>query len=200
MLDSPSIAIAVEAASLKRWTVEDYHRMSELGILEASERTELIAGQITVMAAKGAPHVTALRLLATQLDPFLRDRPFFAITQDPIHLNHLSEPEPDLAIVRGIALDYTSQHPHPQDIALIVEVADSTLRQDCTIKDKLYAQAGIPDYWVQDLKNQQLHIFREPTAIGYRSRTILSMPNRVSPLAFPELSLDLGSIFPPFSS
>lgn len=199
MLDSPSIAIAVEAASLRRWTAKDYHRMSELGILEASERTELIAGQITVMAAKGTPHVTALRLLATQLDAFLRDRSFFAITQDPIHLNNLSEPEPDLAIVRGSALNYASQHPQPEDIALIVEIADSTLKQDCTIKDKLYAQAGITEYWVQDLKNQQLHIFRAPTAIGYRSRTILSTPNRASPLAFPELSLDLESIFPPFS-
>ncbi len=199
MLDLPSIAIAVEPTSLERWTVDAYHQMSALGILETGERTELIAGQITVMTAKGTPHVSALRLLATHLDAFLLDRPFFAITQDPIHLDDLSEPEPDLAVVRGRALDYASHHPQPEDIALIVEVADSTLKQDCTIKDKLYAQAGITNYWVQDLKNQQLHVFRKPTASSYGSHTILSMPNQASPLAFPKLNLELSSIFPPFS-
>lgn len=187
--------------SLKRWTVQDYHHMSELGILNSNERTELINGQIVLMAAKGTPHVTSLHLLANAL----RDRlgsaaPIPLIrTQDPIQLDDFSEPEPDLAIVKGTILDYADRHPRPDRVDLIVEVADSTLKQDCEIKDKLYAQAGIADYWVLDLKNRQLHIFRNPTPTGYTSHLILTEPNQASPLAFPSIAIDLTSILPPVS-
>ncbi len=118
-------------------------------------------------------------------------------TQDPIQLDNFSEPEPDLAIVKGTVLDYTEHHPYPEDIYLVVEVADSTLKQDCEVKDKFYAHAGIMEYWVVDLKNRQLNIFRNPTATGYTDRLILSEPNRYSPLAFPNISIDLTSILPP---
>ncbi|MGB3790546.1 MAG: Uma2 family endonuclease [Phormidesmis sp.] len=195
-LDQPS-TIALEPAKLKRWTVETYNRMSELGILASHERTELIMGQIVVMAAKGTPHITALRLLAQQLDQFLADRPFFASTQDPIALDDLSELEPDLAILRGEILDYNNKHPQPQDVVLITEIADSTLRQDCEVKDKVYARANIPEYWVLDLKNYQLHIFQQPTADGYGSHLILSTAGNVSPLAFPEMAIAISFIFPP---
>jgi Uma2 family endonuclease len=79
----------------------------------------------------------------------------------------------------------------------VVEVADSTLKQDCEIKDKLYAQAGIADYWVVDLKNRQLHIFRNPTPTGYTSHLILSEPSEIFPLAFPHISISLTAILPP---
>ena len=189
--------VTLEPSSLKRWTVEDYHRMSELGILNPDERTELIAGQIILMAAKGIPHVTAIRLLATALDELLADQSAFVSTQDPIQLDNYSEPEPDLAIIKGTILDYADHHPRPDEIYLVVEVADSTLKQDCEIKDKVYAQARIDDYWVLDLKNRQLHIFRNPTATGYTSHLILKEPNQVSPLAFPDLIFSLTSILPP---
>jgi Uma2 family endonuclease len=173
--------------------------MSELGILDEDERTELIAGQITLMAAKGTPHVTALRLLATALDELLADHSVFVITQDPIQLDDFSEPEPDLVIVKGTILDYVDHHPRRDQIDLVVEVADSTLKQDCEVKDKVYAQAGIADYWVLDVKNRQLHIFGQPTPTGYTSHLILKEPNSVSLLAFPHLRLTLTSILPPVS-
>ena len=173
--------------------------MSELGILDPNERTELIAGQITLMAAKGTPHVTALRLLATTLDGLLADFDVFVSTQDPIQLDDFSEPEPDLAIVRGTVLDYAERHPRPSEVCLVVEVADWTLKYDCQTKDKLYAQAGITDYWVLDVKNRQLHIFRNPTPTGYSSHLILAEPNQATPLAFPTLILSLTSILPPIS-
>ena len=191
----PEILLAPD--NLKRWTVEEYHRLSEVGLLSPIERTELIAGQIILMAAKGTPHVTALRLLALQFDEFLRNQPYFASTQDPVQLNDLSEPEPDLAIVKGDALTYASRHPQPEDVRLIVEVADSTLNQDCNVKDKAYAEANIAEYWVLDLKHQQLHIFQGPTDAGYNSHLILSKNNQVSPLAFPELTLSISSLFAP---
>ena len=80
-----------------------------------------------------------------------------------------------------------------------MEVADSTLKQDCEVKDKLYAQAGIADYWVLDLKNRQLHIFRHPTSTGYTHHLILTEPNQVSPLAFPALILNLTDMLPPLA-
>jgi Uma2 family endonuclease len=195
----PTLVLTLEPSCLKRLTVQDYHRMSELGILDPNERTELIAGQIVLMTSKGTPHVLTLRLLATALDSLLSNQPVFVSTQDPIHLDDYSEPEPDLMIVRGTVLDYADHHPRPGDIDLVVEVADSTLKQDCEIKDKLYAQVGIADYWVIDLKNRQLHIFRNPTPTGYTSHLILTEPNEISPLAFPHLKLSLTAILPPIA-
>lgn len=188
--------LTLEPGLLKRWTVQDYHRMGELGLLNPGERTELLSGQITLMAPKGTPHITSLHLLANALCAQLGETALVR-TQDPIQLDDVSEPEPDLAVVKGTVLDYAKQHPRPGQIYLVVEVADSTLRQDCEVKDKLYAQAGIADYWVIDLKNRQLHIFREPTSTGYTRHLILTEPNQVSPLGFPELMLSLAAILTP---
>ena len=185
-----------ELTTIKRWSVRDYHRMSEVGMLGADERTELLDGQITLMAPKGTPHVTALHLLANTLRSQLGDAALVR-TQDPVCLSDFSEPEPDLAVVRGSILDYAEAHPRPEQIDLIVEVADSTLKQDCEVKDKLYAQAGIADYWVLDLKNRQLHLFQDPSPDGYRRHLILAEPNQASPLAFPNVMLSLSAVLPP---
>ena len=190
-------SLTFDTRTLKRWSVEEYHRMAESGLLAECDRTELLAGQIILMIAKGTPHVTALRLLATALDKQLANQPFFVSTQDPIQLDNYSEPEPDLTIVKGDFLDYAAHHPTPSDICLIVEVADSTIKQDCEVKDKLYAQAGIIDYWVLDLPHRQLHIFRNPTAMGYTSHLILTQDQQISPLAFPDIVLSLESLLPP---
>jgi Uma2 family endonuclease len=197
LAQSPTLIFTPEPAVLKYWTVNEYRQMSDVGILNADARTELIAGQILVMAAKGTPHVLGLRLLAVALDKLLTNQPFFISTQDPIQLNNFSEPEPDLAIVRGTLLDYADRHPEPKDLALVVEVADSTLKYDCDVKDKLYAQSGIEDYWVLDVKNRNLHVFRNPTPTGYTSHLILTPPNSISPLAFLNQSVSLLDILPP---
>ena len=188
----------LEPTAIKRWSVKSYHRMSELDILDPNERTELIAGQITLMAAKGTPYVTSLHLLANALREQLGNTALVR-TQDPIQLDDFSEPEPDLVIVKGTVLEYAEQHPRPEHVYLVVEVTDSTLKQDCEIKEKLYAQAGLIDYWVVNLKKRQLHIFRDPTPTGYTSHLILTEPNQVSPLAFPNLIVILTSILPPIS-
>jgi Uma2 family endonuclease len=193
----PNLTITVEPTAIKYWTVQNYHQMSEMGILAPDERTELINGQIVLMASKGTAHVLALRLLSKALDALLVDQPYFVITQDPIQLDEWSEPEPDLAIARGTVLGYTDRHPCPSDLELVVEVADSTLKQDCEIKDKLYAQAGIVDYWVLDVRNRQLHIFRNPTPTGYTSHLILTEPSEIAPQSFPSFTLPLTAILPP---
>jgi Uma2 family endonuclease len=197
--DFQSLSSTVEllgSTNLKYWTVQDYHQMSELGILDPNERTELIAGQIVLMTAKGTPHVVTLQLLASHLQEQIGGIALIR-TQDPIRLDNFSEPEPDLAIVKGTILDYAQQHPNPEDVYLVVEVADSTLKQDCEVKDKLYARSSIPEYWVVDIKNRQVQIFRNPTPTGYTSQLILTEVHSVSPLAFPEIVLSIGSILPP---
>ncbi len=186
---------------LKSWTVQEYHRLGELGILASPERTELIAGQIILIVAKGTPHVVTLQLLASHLAEQLGaeqlSRSTLIRTQDPIHLDNSSEPEPDLVIVDGGILDYVDRHPQPADIHLVVEVADSTLKYDCEVKNQLYAQANIPEYWVVDVKNRQVHIFRDPMPTGYTSHLIVSEPQSVSPLAFAGIVLSIATIFPP---
>jgi Uma2 family endonuclease len=192
----PNMALTIEPRLVKYWTVLDYHRMSEMGILAPDERTELINGQIVLMAAKGTSHVTSLHLLAIALRDRLGNAALVR-TQDPIQLDDWSEPEPDVVIARGTVLDYADHHPRPGEIELVVEVADSTLKQDCEIKDKVYAQAKITDYWVLDLKNRQLHVFRNPTPTGYTSHLILTDPNTIAPLSFPTLTLPLTEILAP---
>jgi Uma2 family endonuclease len=192
----PTSIVSLSSVNLKSWTVEDYYRLSELGILDGDDRTELIIGQIVIMAAKGTLHVVALQLLTHKLAAQLEQIALIR-TQDPIRLNDFSEPEPDLAIVKGTILDYTQHHPRPEDIYLVVEIADSTLKTDCEVKDKLYAQAGITDYWVIDIKNRQVHIFREPTSTGYNNNFILTESQTVSPLAFSHIILPIASILPP---
>ena len=172
--------------------------MSEMGILTPDERTELINGQVVLMAAKGTPHVTSLALLANVLREQLGHTNLVR-TQDPIQLDDFSEPEPDLVIVRGEILDYADRHPRPAEVHLVVEVADSTLKQDCEVKDKLYAYANIAEYWVVDLKHRQLHVFRNPTPTGYTSHLILTEPNQIAPLAFPDVMISLSLILPPVS-
>jgi Uma2 family endonuclease len=195
--DSMSTEIELSPTNLKYWTVQDYHRMSDLGILDPNERTELIAGQIVLMTAKGTPHVLTLRILASVLENALGDRSVFVSTQDPIRLDNFSEPEPDLAIVKGTIFDYAEHHPVPEDIYLVIEVADSTLKQDCEVKDKLYARSSIAEYWVIDIKNRQVHLFRDPSPIGYTSQLILTETHSISPLAFPDIILSIASILPP---
>jgi Uma2 family endonuclease len=196
--DSPSQVVIESPVNLKYWTVQDYHRMSDLGILDPSQRTELIAGQIILKTAKRTAHVITLQLLANSIQAQLGTTAFIS-TQDPIRLDNFSEPEPDLAIVKGSILDYSQAHPGAEDIYLVIEVADSTLKQDCEVKDKLYARSSIVEYWVIDIKNRQVQIFRDPTPTGYSSQLILTETHSVSPLAFPEISIAIASILPPVS-
>jgi Uma2 family endonuclease len=195
-LPNPISEDTILATNLKYWTVQEYHHMSEVGILDASERTELIAGKIVLKTAKTPLHVIALRLLASSLEKSL-DESALVRTQDPIQLDNFSEPEPDLAIVKGTMFDYAERHPSPEDVYLVVEIADSTLKKDCEVKDKLYARSNIADYWVVDVKNRQVHIFRTPTPTGYASHLILSESQTISPLAFPSIVIPISSILPP---
>jgi len=172
---------------LRLLTVQEYHLMAEIGILDEDERVELLAGQIVKMAAKGTAHGAAVKRTEKLLENRLGNRVLVRL-QDPVRLNNYSEPEPDIAVVIPDPLYYEDHHPTPSEIYLIIEVADTTLRTDLGIKANLYAQSGIADYWVLDVNNRQLHVFREPSQDGYQSLVILAHDASISPLQFPDTS------------
>ena len=168
-------------------TVQEYYRMVETGILDEDERVELLAGQIVKMAAKGVAHGATIKCTVELLRSRLGSLVLMSI-HDAVRLDDYSEPEPDIALLVQDRRYYAGRLPNASDIYLIVEVADSSLRTDCGIKAKIYSESGIADYWVLDVNNRQLHVFREPSQDGYQSRVILAYDASISPLEFPDIS------------
>ncbi len=130
------------------------------------------------------------------LKNLLKNRAWVSI-QDPIQLDDYSEPEPDIAVVKIDSLDYADHHPIPDEVYLVIEVADTTFKKDCETKGKAYAAAGIVDYWVLDVINRQLHVFRGASGNGYKSEVILKENESISPLNFPDLNIDIFKMLPP---
>lgn len=185
----------------KRFTLEEYHKLTEIGFFHEDERIELIRGEIIEMAAKGTAPETSLRNLLRELPGLVGDRGTLQC-QAPIILPNNSEPEPDFAILQNRDDNYLSAHPSPGDILLVMEVADSTLNYAREVKLSLYAEAGISDYWIFNVFDNQLEAHSEPFQnsqgnFGYQNRRIV-LPNQVILLpCFPDLSLDLNRVFPP---
>jgi Uma2 family endonuclease len=188
-------------AQAKRFTLDEYHRLAELGFFHEDEHIELINGEIIKMASKGTAHETCLRNLLRELPKLVGDRATLQ-SQAPITLPPNSEPEPDFAIVQNKDDNYLSSHPAPTDVFLVIEVADSSLAYDQDVKIPLYAKAGIGDYWIFNLFDYHLECYSEPYLdnlgkYGYSTKRIV-LPNHVLPLpGFPDLSLDLSRVFPP---
>ncbi len=184
----------------KRFTIDEYHRLAELGFFHEDDRIELIRGEIIQMAAKGTLHTTCCRNLLEELAGLVVGLAKLQC-QDPITLPSNSEPEPDFTILRKRADNYVSAHPTPSDVLLVIEIADSTLKYDQETKLPLYAEAGIPDYWIFNLVKNHLETYSEPYQdsqgnFGYSVKRIV-LPNQAIALPyFPDLSLDLSKVFP----
>ncbi|NJL90930.1 MAG: Uma2 family endonuclease [Coleofasciculaceae cyanobacterium SM2_1_6] len=189
------------ALPLRLWTVAEYHRMAELGLLEPTEKVELIAGQIIrKMSPQRTGHAVTLTLiyrLFNRLFKHLLEEQVLIRPQLPISLGERSEPEPDLVLVMAGELRYLDHHPRSEEIYLIIEVADTTLRIDTGLKAQSYAEAGIADYWVLDLKNRQLRVYRKPGATGYQTILTLQIAAQISPLQFPEININIADLLPP---
>ncbi|MEG3940748.1 Uma2 family endonuclease [Microcoleus sp. S36b_A3] len=182
--------------TLRKWTVKEYQKLGEIGFFHPEERVELISGNILKMSAKGTAHTSATRRTATLLRDILENLAA-VYTQDPIALHDNSEPEPDIAVVRIDPLDYATHHPTPSEVYLIIEVADTSLAYDREIKAKIYARSGIADYWILNVNERQLHVFREPTEDGYQSEIILGESASISPLQFPAFNIAIQQMLPP---
>ncbi|MEO6810252.1 MAG: Uma2 family endonuclease [Isosphaeraceae bacterium] len=181
-----------------RWTAEEYYRLAELGFFR-NRRVELIEGDIIQMSAVKPHHSIALDLadeaIQAVFGPGYRMR-----IQQPIDLGRRSQPEPDLAVVAGRARDFTD---HPTTALLVVEVSDSSLRRDRTVKVHLYAQAGLADYWIINLVERQLEIHRNPGPdpdragrFRYAEVNIVPADGQASPLAKPDAVIAVADLLP----
>ncbi len=175
-----------------KWTIAEYHRIVESGVL-AERQVELIDGDIVEMAPEGEPHAYSSDEAGEYLTYLLGDRAKVRQAK-PITLpNSQSEPEPDIAVVQRLGREYRQHHPYPENIFWAIEYADSSLKKDLEVKTKIYAAAGIPEYWVIDLKEMKLIVFRNPTQNGYQSQTILKN-GFTSSISFPGIKIEIARL------
>ena len=174
-----------------KFSVEDYHRMGETGILPPDKNFELIHGEIVEMSPVGFKHAAVVK----RLNAFCCNNfPAVVSVQDPILLGDASEPEPDIILLKPEDTFYSSRLPVATDALLIIEVSDSTLRYDQTSKLALYAENHIPELWIVNLQEQQLEIYREPNGSNYSQTLILKDLETVASLAFPEIEISVKDI------
>jgi len=176
-----------------RITVDKYHRMVTAGLLAPDARVELIRGEIIEMSPVGSMHAATVHVLRDLLDAAIGTKAAVRV-QSPVQLGDSSEPEPDLALVVRRDDYYASSHPCAGDVFLIVEVSESTLRYDLEVKAALYAQHGIPEFWVIDLKGCRLHVFRCPGEGTYARVRVSDQPGPMTLDALPAVTIDLTGI------
>ena len=180
-----------------RWTRNEYYRMAELGFFKG-KRVELIKGEIIEMTPMKSAHATAVRLIVEVLrDIFAKG--FVVDSQLPMNFGKADEPEPDVSVISGKVRDFSESH--PKTAALIVEVSETTLHYDRTKKASLYAENKISDYWILNLKNRCLEVYRQPKKdkkLGciYTENRIFTEDDEVSPLAAPEGKIKVSDLLP----
>jgi Uma2 family endonuclease len=177
-----------------RWTVAEYHRMAEVGLLHEDSRVELIDGEIIEMAPIGSSHGGNVNRFIRLFSKVVGDKAIIA-AQNPVVLSGYAEPQPDLAILRWREDDYEQSNPHPEDVLLLIEVSDSTLKYDRDVKVPLYANHGIPEVWLLDLQRKQLEIYRDPAHGQYRQRDC-RRAGQIAPILCPDAVIDLAELFP----
>lgn len=187
--------MAVDVERPRRlFTVEEYHRMADAGILGEDERVELIEGEIVQMAPIGPRHIgcviNATRLFITRLG----DRAVVS-PQNPVVIPPRSEPEPDLLLLRPRTVSYSRELPTSQDVLLAVEVADTTVRFDRLVKARLYARAGIAEFWLCLAADGAVEVYRRPSNDGYAGMTLHGPGELISPLAFPDVTFAVTDFF-----
>jgi Uma2 family endonuclease len=172
----------------RKFTVHQYYRMAETGVLAEDDRVELIDGEIVEMSPIGPPHAGTVTRFTHRLVQRFGDVAL-VVVQSPVRLDEHNEPEPDLALVKPRPDFYATAHPTPSDVLLIVEVADTSLEYDRGTKLPLYARHGIPEVWLVDVITDTILISRDPTPSGYRTSWTVGRGDRLAPLAFPEREL-----------
>lgn len=177
----------------KLWTREEYDRLVAAGAFQAEARVQLIQGEIVEMTPQSAAHATAVRRLQKILDTVF-SQGYDVRAQLPLALGEQSEPEPDIAVVPGSLDDYRARH--PSTAALVVEIADTTLNFDRSRKQGVYARAQIPEYWIVNLADGMLEVYRDPRAATYRIALRLTPGQAIAPLAAPAVPLKIGDLLP----
>jgi Uma2 family endonuclease len=192
--------VAKYMVKTRRWTRIEYEKLIELGIFQPGEPIELLGGELIVSEPQGALHYTAILKTARALEVAF-GAGWMVRTQGPIGLDDDSEPEPDVAVVRGSLEDYRAAHPSRP--ALTVEVSESSLHSDRERKGSAYARAGLADYWIINLIDRVLEVYREPAAdpsspFGWRyaRRAVFRPPAEVRPLGLPTAVIRVADLLP----
>ena len=180
-----------------RWDRDEFYRMDDLGFF-AEKRVELIEGEIIEMAPMGSPHVTCVMILGLLLQEFFGSD-FCVRTQGTLDLGADSQPQPDAAVVLGTFRDYAQAH--PTTAVLLIEVSDSTLAIDRNVKASVYARGRISEYWIINLKNRCVEVYRKPIEdpnLGfiYSERTVFGENQSISPLAKPQSKIKVADMLP----
>jgi len=184
---------SLEEFPQRRWTVDEYHRMIAAGILTAGDRVELLDGLIIEMVPQEPPHASTTSSFGNDFVVLFAGKAWVR-QQLPITIAPNSEPEPDIAVVKLNSTRYRDRHPTPEDVYLLIEVAASTLNYDRTRKVNVYAKANIPEYWIIDVNQRQLLVFREPIGNTYQVEFVLNGTDAIAPVAFPEVVIELAKV------
>jgi Uma2 family endonuclease len=178
------------------FTTDEYHVMLEAGILTEDDRVELIEGEILEMPPIGSSHAGGVNRLNALFTSLLGSRAVVSV-QNPVVLDKYSEPQPDLVLLRFHDDYYASALPTPSDVLLLIEVSDSSLKFDRDVKAGLYARHGLLEVWLRDVEHSALLVHRTPSPEGYRDVRIFRRGEQVSPLAFPDLVIEVDALLGP---
>lgn len=189
------------AVRMRRWSRTEYDRLIEEGVFQPGERLELLAGQLVVREPQGSPHATGIRLVTRALrDVFAEDR-WIVDMRLPVALDEESEPEPDVTVTAGDPRDFLPSHPARP--VLVVEVAEASVALDREEKGSLYARARVPEYWILNLRDRALEVYRQPHphasapyGWAYRSRRSLAAGEHVTPAAAPSARVAVADLLP----
>lgn len=186
-----------ESVKTRRWTRDEFYQMAEMGFFDG-KKVELIEGEIIEMSPMKSLHATVVRLVLDVMRKIFAEG-YIVDSQLPMSFSKITEPEPDVAIVKGEIKDFAQAHPKTAE--LIIEVSDSTLRYDRTKKMNLYAKNKIQEYWIINVKNRSLEVYRRPIrdegrGFIYTEIQMLTEKDSVSPLAAPAKKIKVADLLP----
>jgi len=181
--------------SRRLFTVHDYHRMVAAGILSEDDRVELIRGEVLTMSPIGPPHNGAVLRASNGLFPIVGSRAIVGV-QGAVCLDDWDEPQPDIFLLRPREDFYTTRHAGPSDILLIIEIADSSLDYDRTVKVSLYAETGVPEYWVADITNDRVWTYSETRDKAYHSVRQFHRGESIAPRLLPDCRVPVDILLP----
>lgn len=187
--------VAADLRSRLKFSSARYEQMIELGVLTQQDRVELIEGEIVEMSPIGPSHNACTDLLTEKLVLALAGKAIIRI-QGAVHLTEDSMPESDVAILHYREDRYRAARPTPDDIYALIEVSDSTLDFDRTVKRQLYAEAGVREYWIVDVRGESLWVHRQPSDRGYEQSLTLTRDDQVQLEAFPDVSFAVSTLLP----
>ena len=187
------------ARKARKFTVAEYFRMAEKGILDEQERVELIDGEVLLMPPMGPRHIGGVARYARVFILRAGNR-FTVLTQSTVRLNEHLALEPDVVLLRFREDDYSLAHAVPEDMLLVVEVADSFLAYDREVKAHIYGRAGVPETWVLNLPEDCIERFTAPGPQGYARHAILRRGDKVSPVSLPDMELAVDDLLPPVAA